>query len=95
MPRTQLHSAASGPARTAFHAHRGVRVEELQVELAQANDVVTTAIDSAKLAIQSDVTQTETALTARIDTAQTGLTARIDTAQTDLTARIGHCTETD
>jgi hypothetical protein len=33
MARTHLHGAASGPARTRFHANRGVRVEELRAEL--------------------------------------------------------------
>ena len=77
MPRTQLHSAASGPARTAFHANRGVSVDELEVELAQASTVVTTAIDSAKSAIQKDVKQTETALTTRVNTAETAINNNI------------------
>jgi hypothetical protein len=60
MPRTQLHSAASGLARTRFHANRGVRVEELKVELAQANVVVTTKIEDAKDEIKADTATLKT-----------------------------------
>jgi hypothetical protein len=35
MARTRLHSGASGPARTRFHANRSVGVEELRTELVQ------------------------------------------------------------
>jgi hypothetical protein len=77
MPRTQLHSAASGPARTAFHAHRGVGVEEIKMELERANTVVTNTI-------KGDVAQTQTALTNSIETARAGLSAQVDTAKTEI-----------
>jgi len=68
MARTQLYSAASGPARTAFHAHRGVRVEELQVELAQANEVVTTKIQGE---IKEDGQRTRTRVRERFESLET------------------------
>jgi hypothetical protein len=70
MPRTQLYSAASGPARTAFHAHRGVSAAELQVELAQANEVVTSklakTVDKAEEVLNKNIDDTRTALSGQV-----------------------------